>query len=131
LQIVGLEPNEELVQVCAREGLNVVRANAQNIPFRSNSFQVVISSGTTNVGVVSPQTGVRIKDEIYRAASPQGLVLFTGKTPIIPTPGKYYVSPIPELAERYEIQRLSHLEIRDGELYCRQLHSLIKKRGLV
>ncbi|MCX5751720.1 MAG: class I SAM-dependent methyltransferase, partial [Candidatus Saganbacteria bacterium] len=127
LNLVGLEPNEELAKMCAREGLNVERGNAQNMSFRSNSFQVVISSGATNVGVVSPDTGMRIKDEIYRVTSQQGLVLFTGKTPIIPAPGKYYDPPIPELEERYEIQRLSHMEVRDGELYCRQLHSLVKK----
>lgn len=74
---IGVDLNKNAVKFCnnfyAHKGLSFTRANAQDLPFEKNSFDVVINVESSH----RYSNVAKFFSEVYRVLKPQGHFLFT------------------------------------------------------
>jgi len=77
-RIIGLDNNQKSVDICKLKGLNVVKGNCLNLPFKNSSFDGVFCSHLIEHFV--PKDAFRLAEEIGRVLKPGGITII--KTPL-------------------------------------------------
>src|SRR5262249_28277191 len=73
-QVIGLDPNPDVVQICQDRGfLSVQQGSVSNIPFSSESFDFVLATDV----IEHVEDDLAALEEIYRCLRPGGCVLIT------------------------------------------------------
>lgn len=83
---VGIEPSEKMAERAKSQGIIVIKAFAEDLPFYNNSFDVALMV-TTICFVNDPQKAIH---EAYRILNPQGcciIAIVDKNSPL----GKYYI----------------------------------------
>ncbi len=70
ITFIGVEPDPALREAARHRGLNVVAGDILNLPFKENSFDMVIAEAVLVTAAFRPQEGKRAVGELYRVAKP-------------------------------------------------------------
>jgi len=74
---IGLEYSKELIQACDDKNIEIIQGDAQNMPFKDNTFDIVYATAL----IEHLEQPIKMLQEIYRILKTNGIIIITTPDP--------------------------------------------------
>ena len=124
--LAGADLNQDFVEHCIKEGLNVTRQDFRATSYPNLHFDMIAACGLLTYCVVSMQDGLKIFGELDRILKPGGLLILTGTNPLLPDPENIFLHPCERFRRRgYQVLKATRPDAIWGGI-CQDLFVLRK-----